>query len=73
MANNEAGVVDRYVRQLHLGVGGLVAPLTSSLVTLQAGRGENTPDLLFRSVSDRKLHHFREFDGKVVLLNLWAT
>ncbi len=50
-----------------------LAPLTSSLVTLQAGRGERVPDISFRSVSDGKLHHLREFEGKVVLLNLWAT
>ena len=49
-----------------------LAPLTSSLVTLQAGRGERVPDISFRSVSDGKLHHLREFEGKVVLLNLWA-
>jgi len=50
-----------------------LAPLTSSLVTLQAGQGLRVPDISFRSVSDGKLHHLREFEGKVVLLNLWAT
>ena len=50
-----------------------LAPLTSSLTTLQAIRGEPVPDLSFRRVSDDALHHVREFEGKVVLLNLWAT
>jgi thiol-disulfide isomerase/thioredoxin len=50
-----------------------LAPLTNSLATLQAGRGGSIPDISFRSVPDGKLHHLREFEGKVVLLNLWAT
>jgi len=50
-----------------------LAPLTRSLVTLQAGRGERVPDISFRSASDGSLHHLGEFKGKVLLLNLWAT
>ena len=50
-----------------------LAPLTRSLKTLQAGRGQRVPDLSFRTVADGKLHHLRDFEGKVVLLNLWAT
>lgn len=50
-----------------------LAPLTHSLRTLQAGTGETVPDISFRNVADGTLHHLSEFEGKVVLLNLWAT
>ncbi|MBM3883491.1 MAG: TlpA family protein disulfide reductase [Verrucomicrobia bacterium] len=50
-----------------------MAPMTRSLATLSAGRGERAPNLTFRSVADDTAHDLREFEGKVVLLNLWAT
>ena len=50
-----------------------LAPLTGSLVTLQSGTGRKVPAISFRSVSDDSPHHLRDYEGKVVLLNLWAT
>ena len=50
-----------------------LAPLTHSLKTLQAERGQRVPDLQFRTAADGKVHHLSDFEGKVVVLNLWAT
>ena len=50
-----------------------LAPLTTSLTTLQAWRGDPIPAFSFRRVSDDHPHHINEFKGKVVVLNLWAT
>ena len=50
-----------------------LAPLTGSLVTLQSGTGKEIPSIAFRSVSDDSPHLLREYEGKVVVLNLWAT
>jgi cytochrome c biogenesis protein CcmG, thiol:disulfide interchange protein DsbE len=50
-----------------------LAPLTGSLVTLQEERGEKVPDLLFKRVADDAPYDLRQFEGKVVVLNLWAT
>ena len=50
-----------------------LAPLTNSLASLQAVRSEKFPDVSFRRASDDSLLHLREFAGKVVLLNLWAS
>lgn len=49
------------------------APLIDTLVTLQAAKGERVPDISFRRVGDDTLQHLHEFEGKVVVLNLWAT
>lgn len=50
-----------------------LAPLTRSLVRLQAETGERVPEISFKRVWDDTPHHLREFEGKVVFLNLWAT
>ncbi len=50
-----------------------LAPLTDTLVTLHAGKDEKLPDISFRRVADDTLQHLHEFEGKVVVLNLWAT
>lgn len=50
-----------------------LAPLTRSLVTLREGRGESVPDISFRSATDGRPHRLRDFAGKVVVLNPWAT
>lgn len=42
-------------------------------MTLQSGTGKKVPAIAFRSVSDDSPHQLREYEGKVVLLNLWAT
>ena len=49
------------------------APLTNALVTLHATEGESVPDISFRLVADDTLQHLQEFEGKVVVLNIWAT
>lgn len=49
------------------------APLTDTLVTLHATMDQRLPDISFRSVAHDTLQHLREFEGKVVVLNLWAT
>jgi len=46
-----------------------VAPLKS--VFRSAGR--QAPDLAFISLADNSTHHLSEFNGKLVLLNIWAT
>lgn len=50
-----------------------LAPLTGSLVTLQGGRGEKIPALSFRRISNDAPNELRSFEGKVIVLNLWAT
>ena len=50
-----------------------MAPLTGSLVTLQATTGKRVPEVAFKFVTDDTPHHLGEYQGKVVLLNLWAT
>ena len=50
-----------------------LAPLTGSLLTLQATTGKRIPEIAFRQVSDDAPHRLRELEGKVVVLNLWAT
>lgn len=50
-----------------------LAPLTSSLASLQVMRSEKFPNISFRRASDDSLLHLRELQGKVVLLNLWAS
>lgn len=49
------------------------APLTDTLVTLRETKDERVPDISFRRVADDTLLHLHEFEGKVVVLNLWAT
>ncbi len=49
------------------------APFTNTLQTLQAATDTKLPDISFRRVADDTLQHVREFEGKVVVLNLWAT
>lgn len=49
------------------------APLTDTLVTLHAAMDQRIPDISFRLVADDTVQHLREFEGKVVVLNLWAT
>lgn len=50
-----------------------LAPLTSSLATLHAGEGDRVPNLSFRRATDGAPLELRQFEGRVVVLNLWAT
>src|SRR5262245_39852329 len=50
-----------------------MAPLTGSLVTLQAQTGKRLPEIAFRRLVDDRPHHLRELEGNVIVLNLWAT
>jgi len=50
-----------------------MAPMSRSLATLTATRGQPVPQMTFRGVADDVSHDLNEFKGKVVLLNLWAT
>jgi len=50
-----------------------MAPLTGSLVTLQATTGKRVPEIAFTRIADGTPHRLGEYRGKVVLLNLWAT
>lgn len=49
------------------------APLFDTLATLNIAKNESLPDISFRRVDDDTIHHLHEFEGKVVVLNLWAT
>lgn len=37
------------------------------------GVGQRAPDLVFTSLTDNSTHHLSEFNGKLVILNIWAT
>lgn len=50
-----------------------LAPLTRALVAVQADTGKKVPEISFKRVSDNTPHRLRQCEGKVVLLNLWAT
>jgi thiol-disulfide isomerase/thioredoxin len=50
-----------------------LAPLTHALVTVQADTGRRVPEILFKRVSDNTPQRLSQVEGKVVLLNLWAT
>ncbi len=50
-----------------------LAPLTDTLVTLHVAKDKRVPDITFHRVADDTLQHLHEFEGKVVVLNLWAT
>jgi thiol-disulfide isomerase/thioredoxin len=50
-----------------------LAPLTGALATLHAGKNERLPEVSFRGLSDDAVRRLRDFEGKVVVLNLWAT
>lgn len=55
----------RYMRTL--------APKMESLKPLFRGEGQTVPDMVFTSLSDNSTHHLAEFNGKVVVLNFFAT
>lgn len=50
-----------------------MAPMSRSLATLSAKRGQPMPPMTFRTVASNVQHNLKEFKGKVILLNLWAT
>jgi len=50
-----------------------LAPLTRSLAKLHAGQGDPVPNLSFHRVTDGAPFELHQFEGKVVVLNLWAT
>ena len=52
---------------------GPLAPIARGLERVHAKIGQPVPDLLFQYVADDSPHRLSEFNGKVVLLNLWAT
>ena len=43
------------------------------VIHINQSLGAKVPDLSFRLVSDGSRHQLREFEGQVILLNLWAT
>ena len=52
---------------------GPLAPIGKGLGRVHAKIGQPVPDLAFRYVADDSPHGLSEFNGKVVLLNVWAT
>lgn len=52
---------------------GPMAPLFKSARSLDAGLGKPAPEVVFKDVSDDSVHALRQYRGRVVLLNLWAT
>lgn len=52
---------------------GPLGPISQGVHRLDARIGQPVPDLAFHYVVDDSPHRLSEFNGKVVLLNLWAT
>ena len=54
-------------------VKGAMSPLSRAVLQMDQAVGKKVPNLSFRLVSDGSQHQLGEFEGKVILLNLWAT
>jgi thiol-disulfide isomerase/thioredoxin len=52
---------------------GPMGPLFTTAGKLRAKVGEKAPDMAFTLVSDASDRHLRDFEGHVVVVNLWAT
>ena len=52
---------------------GPLAPIAEGLESVHGQIGKPVPDLAFQYVADDSPHRLSEFNGKVVLLNVWAT
>ena len=52
---------------------GPLAPIAEGLESVHGQIGQPVPDLAFQYVADDSPHRLSEFNGKVVLLNVWAT
>ncbi len=52
---------------------GPLSPMTQGVRRIHAEVGRQVPEVAFRYVSDDSKHYLNEFQGKVTLLNLWAT
>ena len=52
---------------------GPMAPLFTTAGKLRAKVGEKAPDMAFTLISDASDRRLRDFEGHVVVVNLWAT